>query len=79
MTEHKLNKFEIEQVVTIPPEQREAFMLQGGTPHLDDKYTIFGEVVSGMKVVEKMELTGTDPKDRPLKNIKIKSMKIVTK
>ncbi len=78
-TEHELNKMEKEQGVTFTPEQREAYMLQGGTPHLDDKYTIFGEVVSGMKVVEKMELTGTDPKDRPLKNIKIKSMKIVTK
>ena len=78
-TEHELNKMEKEQGITFTPEQRQAYMLQGGTPHLDDKYTIFGEVVSGMKVVEKMELTGTDPKDRPLKNIKIKSMKIVTK
>lgn len=61
------------------PEQRQAYMLEGGTPHLDGKYTIFGEVVSGMKAVDKIQFTETNADDRPVKNIKIKSMKIVNK
>ena len=61
------------------PEQRHAYMLEGGTPHLDGKYTIFGEVISGMKAVDKIQFTETNADDRPVKNIKIKSMKIVNK
>ncbi len=64
---------------TFTPEQRQAYMLEGGTPHLDGKYTIFGEVVSGMKAVDKIQFTETNADDRPVKSIKIKSMKIVNK
>lgn len=60
------------------PEQREAYKLQGGTPKLDNNYTVFGEVVDGMKTVEKISMTATDENDRPLKNVKMK-MKIVEK
>ncbi|MCD7978870.1 MAG: peptidylprolyl isomerase [Tannerellaceae bacterium] len=78
-TEHELNKMEKEQKMTFTPEQREAFMLEGGSPSLDGNYTVFGEVVSGQKVVDKISLVLTNEKDRPLKNIKIKSMAIVKK
>ena len=49
-------------------------MLEGGRPDLDDKYTVFGEVVSGMKTVFKIQMVETNTEDRPLKNIKIKYM-----
>lgn len=78
-TSMELDKMEKEQGMTFTPEQREAFMLEGGTPHLDGKYTIFGEVVSGIKSVDKIQFTPTNEEERPLKNIKIKSMKIVNK
>ncbi len=78
-TEMELDKMEKEQGITFTPEQRQAYMLEGGTPHLDGKYTIFGEVVSGMKAVDKIQFTETNVDDRPVKNIKIKSMKIVNK
>ncbi len=77
--EHELDKMEKEKNITLTPEQKEAYMLQGGAPHLDNAYTIFGEVVSGMKVVEKIEFVKTDLNDRPTKNIKIKSMSVVDK
>lgn len=76
-TEMELDKIEKNEGKTFTPEQREAYMMQGGTPHLDGNYTVFGEVLSGMKVVEKIEFTLTNEEDRPLKNIRIKSMTIL--
>ena len=58
-------------------EQRKAYSTVGGTPHLDGQYTVFGEVVSGMDVVEKIEKAETDRSDRPKEDIKIISMQIV--
>jgi len=76
-TPYDLDKMEQEKGITLTPEQREAYMIQGGAPHLDGAYTVFGEVVKGMNVVEKIELTPTDNNDRPLKDIRIKTMKIL--
>ncbi len=75
----ELDKMEKSEGRTFTAEEREAYMLQGGAPHLDNKYTIFGEVVQGMKVVDKIQFVDTNDEDRPLKNIAIKSMKIVNK
>jgi cyclophilin family peptidyl-prolyl cis-trans isomerase len=78
-TEMELNKMEKEKNIQLTPEQRDAYMHVGGAPHLDGKYTVFGEVVSGIKVVDKIQFVKTNDKDRPLKNIKIKSATIVLK
>lgn len=64
--------------VSITPEQREAYKIQGGAPHLDGNYTVFGEVVDGLKTAEKISMTETNEDDRPLKNIRMK-LKIVEK
>ncbi|SEG02311.1 peptidylprolyl isomerase [Parabacteroides chinchillae] len=78
-TEMELDKMTKEKGTTFTPEQKQAYMLEGGTPHLDGNYTIFGEVVSGMKAVDKIQFTETNENDRPVKNIKIKTMTIVNK
>jgi peptidylprolyl isomerase/peptidyl-prolyl cis-trans isomerase B (cyclophilin B) len=78
-TEMELDNMEQAQEIRFTPEQRQAYMLEGGAPHLDGKYTVFGEVTSGMKVVDKIQVVATNENDRPLKNIRIKSMKIVKK
>ena len=78
-TEHELNKREKEENITFTPEQREAYKLEGGAPDLDGDYTIFGHVTRGLKIVQKIELTPVDYNDHPLKEVRIKKMKIIKK
>lgn len=57
--------------------QVDAYLKDGGAPYLDGQYTVFGEVVDGMKVVDKIERAGTDQNDRPRKDIRIITMEII--
>ena len=51
------------------PEEIAAYTTLGGTPHLDDGYTVFGEVVSGLDVVDAIAAMPTDNNDRPTEDI----------
>lgn len=53
----------------LTPEQREAYTTVGGTPHLDGQYTVFGEVETGLDVVEKIQKAATSHGDRPMEDI----------
>jgi cyclophilin family peptidyl-prolyl cis-trans isomerase len=52
-------------------EEINAYTTIGGTPHLDLQYTVFGEVLSGQDIVDKISNVQTDPNNRPLKDIRI--------
>jgi peptidylprolyl isomerase len=59
-------------------QQRNDYKTIGGTPHLDRNYTIFGEVIEGLNVIDSIANVETDKKDRPLENI-IMKMRVVKK
>lgn len=58
-------------------EMKEEYVSKGGAPHLDGQYTVFGEVVKGMDVVEKIQKAETDGSDRPKEDIRVISARIV--
>lgn len=58
------------------PQQIKDYLELGGTPHLDASYTVFGEVVSGLDVVDKIAAVQKGPGDKPLQDIKM-TMKVL--
>lgn len=72
-------KFATQPVPELPAEIKQAYTTVGGTPFLDNAYTVFGEVVKGMDVVDKIEKARTDHNDRPLEDIRIISAAVVDK
>jgi cyclophilin family peptidyl-prolyl cis-trans isomerase len=59
--EYKFNAQQIETYTTV-----------GGTPHLDGTYTVFGEVIEGLDVIDKIAAVKTDKRDRPVNDIRMK-------
>ncbi|GAE85900.1 peptidylprolyl isomerase [Bacteroides reticulotermitis] len=59
------------------PEQIKAYSTLGGTPHLDGEYTVFGEVVEGLDIVDKIQQVKTDRGDRPEADVKIKKVTVL--
>jgi len=64
----------------IPPAQREVYKTIGGTPHLDQNYTVFGEIVIGLDVIDKIAEVSTSKgadRDRPLQDVRILKAKLI--
>ena len=64
----------------IPADQREVYKTIGGTPHLDQAYTVFGEVVNGLDVVDKIAVVQTSKgadRDRPVQDVRIMKAKLI--
>lgn len=58
-------------------EQKEIYKTIGGTPHLDGAYTVFGEVIEGLDVIDKIAAVKTDQANRPIEDVFIISMTIL--
>lgn len=61
-----------EQSFKFTPEQVETYTTIGGAPFLDNEYTVYGEVIKGMEVIEAIEKAKTDGRDRPIEDINMK-------
>jgi len=70
-TNTELNTMEQQRHHLIPWEQKEVYMKIGGTPHLDGAYTVFGEVISGLEVIDSIAALPGDRANRPLKDVKM--------
>ncbi|WP_132431156.1 peptidylprolyl isomerase [Natronoflexus pectinivorans] len=57
--------------IEIPQELREAYTTIGGVPHLDGEYTVFGEVVKGLEIIDKIAKVEVNQHDRPVEDIKL--------
>ena len=58
--------------IYMPEDKKEAYVNSGGMHHLDKEYTVFGEVVEGLEVIDKIAALPTDENNRPFKDVKIK-------
>ena len=59
------------------PAARAIYSTVGGAPHLDGDYTVFGEVVEGMNVVDGIAAVATDRFDRPLQDVRIITVEMI--
>ncbi len=62
---------------TIPETQREIYKSIGGAPHLDQNYTVFGEIINGIEVLDSIAIVKTDSLDRPIKDVRILNVKVI--
>lgn len=62
---------ERESEVLFTEEQKDVYKTIGGTPFLDGEYTVFGEVIEGLDIVDKIQQAKTNPQDRPVENIRM--------
>lgn len=71
-TEEQLNSLEAKRLkFKIPNWQRKVYTTIGGTPHLDRNYTVYGEVVEGLELVDKIAAFETNKNDRPKQDVKM--------
>ena len=62
--------------ISMPEDIQKVYMKQGGTPHLDGQYTVFGEVTDGLDVVDKIQRVATTDEDRPRNDVIILSTEV---
>ena len=69
VTVDQLNMIAQQKGITYSAAQKKIYTQKGGTPFLDNDYTVFGEVIKGLDVVDKIAAAQKDRSDRPLKDI----------
>jgi len=77
----ELTQMELKTMVPykIPDNHRKVYKTIGGAPHLDQNYTVFGEVVKGMDIVDSIAGATTDSADKPLKDILILKARMINR
>lgn len=72
VTDQLLSQIESKHSFRYTPEQRANYAALGGTPHLDREYTVFGRIIKGLDVIDKIAAVEIDSADRPKKDVKMK-------
>ena len=70
-------EFETAVLYKFTEEQIKTYSTIGGTPHLDLSYTVFGEVIEGLDIIDKIAAQKTDSNNRPLNEVRIIKMSII--
>lgn len=70
-TNDQLNMLETQRGVRLSETQRQLYSTVGGSPWLDGSYTVFGEVVEGMEVIDLIAAVKTQPGDRPVEDVRM--------
>jgi peptidyl-prolyl cis-trans isomerase B (cyclophilin B) len=76
-SDDELNALSQRTGVNYPEEHRTIYKTKGGAPHLDQNYTVYGEMLSGIDVLDKIAAEATDGNNRPLQDMKMK-VKVIT-
>ncbi|MBT8232552.1 MAG: peptidylprolyl isomerase [Saprospiraceae bacterium] len=72
VSETTLQRYAAQKNITYSPEDIARYKANGGRPDLDNEYTVFGEVIEGMEVIDKIAAVQVDPANRPLKDVSMK-------
>ncbi len=72
-----MNRFEDKRGLPYTSDQLSLYETVGGSPHIDGQYTIFGQVVKGLEIIDQIATSKTGRGDRPMQNIYIITMKLL--
>ena len=72
LSDAELDRVEGQKDIRYTPEQRKAYLEQNGYPALDQNYTVFGQIISGLDIIDKIAEVKRDRRNRPDKDIKMK-------
>lgn len=72
LSKEELDNMEARKGIRYTKEQRDLYTSIGGTPFLDREYTVFGRVIEGLDVIDKIAAVEKDERDRPVKDIEMK-------
>ena len=76
-SEQELDMMAKNRGIEFTADQVDKYTNVGGTPHLDNEYTVFGQVIAGLDVIDKIATVRTGPGDRPVEDVKIKSITVI--
>ncbi len=77
MTPEQISMLETQRGLKLSEAQKKAYTTVGGSPWLDGSYTVYGEVVEGLDIIDKIATVKTAPGDRPVENVYILKMKLL--
>lgn len=77
LTNEQVSMMEQQRGIVLSDKQKQLYTTVGGSPWLDKGYTVFGEVIEGLDVIDKIAAVKTAPGDRPLQDVYIYKMTII--